>query len=91
MQSPMALPSGSPAIMAMDEPHTIRLSAVAPFPSGAIRTAKGASHAYPRNHQHVEVFGNPGQQVACNVGQEPDGDEFRCIENEGGEGEADDR
>lgn len=40
---PTVLPSGSPTIIANDEPDTIRLRAVALLPSGAILTASGVT------------------------------------------------
>ena len=40
---PIALPRGSPTIMAIDEPDTIMPSAVDLFPSGASFTARGVT------------------------------------------------
>lgn len=40
---PTALPSGSPTIIATDEPVMIRLNAVERLPSGATRTASGVT------------------------------------------------
>ena len=40
---PTALPSGSPTIIATDDPVTIRLNAVERLPSGATRTASGVT------------------------------------------------